>query len=184
MQIFTERVSWIIVCVCSCRYRKPGYWHWQRSCYGSTSRSDSVRGKLGSGIHKAPYNDRKLKGFPVVKHDLDTELNPYWESRADLAIDSDGTILRNGRLLVPRPLRREVLKASIHLIQDNLALCSGREVVFLAKYVKGHQKHSSLGMETRSVTGWCLFVCCLFHIYLEKVTQQTFVVYSKRTYLG
>ena len=49
-----------------------------------------------------------IGGFPVVKHDLDPEL--HWESRADLAIDSDGTIFRNGRLLVSRPLQREVLK--------------------------------------------------------------------------
>ena len=71
------------------------------------------------------------EGFPVVKRDLDPELHPYWESRADLAIDSDGTILRNGRLLVPRPLRREVLKDlhSSHQGQSR-TLQRARQVVF------------------------------------------------------
>ena len=72
------------------------------------------------------------EGFPVVKRDLDPELHPYWESRADLAIDSDGTILRNGRLLVPRPLRREVLKdlhSKSHQGQSR-TLQRARQVVF------------------------------------------------------
>ena len=59
------------------------------------------------------------------------ELHPSWESRADLAIDSGGTILRNGRLLVPRPLRREVLKDlhSSHQGQSR-TLQRARQVIF------------------------------------------------------
>ena len=80
------------------------------------------------------------EGFPVVKRDLDPEFHPYWESRADLAIDSDGTILQNGRLLVPRPLRREVLKDlhSSHQGQSR-TLQRARQVVFwpnMSNYIK------------------------------------------------
>ena len=40
------------------------------------------------------------------------------------------------------------------------------------------------GKKRIGVLAGMFWFVCLFHIYLEKVTQQTCVVYSKRTYLG
>ena len=51
---------------------------------------------LSAGNSDLEYTKQRTmigEGFPVVKRDLDPELHPYWESRADLAIDSDGRLI-------------------------------------------------------------------------------------------
>ncbi|XP_043212315.1 uncharacterized protein K02A2.6-like [Amphibalanus amphitrite] len=53
--------------------------------------------------------DTILNGFPDQKADLPSSLRAYWQVKEDLSVN-DGIILCGARLLVPRSLRRDVLK--------------------------------------------------------------------------
>ena len=50
-----------------------------------------------------------LNGFPDQKADLPSSLRTYWHVKEDLSVN-DGIILCGARLLVPRSLRRDMLK--------------------------------------------------------------------------
>ena len=50
-----------------------------------------------------------LTGFPTSRNDLDTSLQPYWEHRANLWT-LDNVIMMKDRIVIPLPLRNEVLQ--------------------------------------------------------------------------
>ena len=71
-----------------------------------------------------------MKGWPSEKEQVDELAREYWSFREELSVE-DGLLFKSDRLVVPRPLRAEVLN-EIHgaHLGENKSICFARDYVF------------------------------------------------------
>ena len=71
-----------------------------------------------------------LKGWPSEKEHVDELAWEYWNFREELSVE-DGMLVKSDRIVVPRPLRDEVLD-EIHSadMEESKSLSFGRDCVF------------------------------------------------------
>ncbi|KAJ8037896.1 hypothetical protein HOLleu_18834 [Holothuria leucospilota] len=64
------------------------------------TQKDEILSKLYSQI---------VDGWPASKQKLDKELAPYWSCQSELTVEK-GIILKNARVVIPKTMRRLMLK--------------------------------------------------------------------------
>ena len=74
--------------------------------------------------------DYVFKAWPSEKDQIDELAREYWSFKEELSVE-DGLLFKSDRLVVPRPLREEVLNEihGAHMV-ENKSLCFARDYVF------------------------------------------------------
>ena len=76
-----------------------------------------------------------FKGWPEYRKQCPQELWDYWTFRCDLVIE-DGLILKGDRIIIPEPLRGQVLEALHTSHQGDQMPTSCKGISVLARYHK------------------------------------------------
>ncbi len=70
------------------------------------------------------------KGWPDTKQELDQEIKPYWDMRAELTIEDD-IIFKDDRVVIPKSMRKFMLK-EVHKSHLGIVKCKklARDLIF------------------------------------------------------